>query len=86
VTESLTIKMDALEPLYEAWEEPNKHRVHKDTGEGGEQNRHERSLSMREIVEAAKYAEHQQQQYPPFPAVEEVNDQVFHNLILASGR
>lgn len=32
--EELTIKADALEPLYSAWDEPDKHRVRKDSGEG----------------------------------------------------
>ena len=27
MTEGLTIKSDALEPLFEAWEEPSRHRV-----------------------------------------------------------
>lgn len=32
--EKLTIKTEALEPLFAAWEEPNKHRVRADSGEG----------------------------------------------------
>ena len=32
--EKLTIKTEALEPLFAAWEEPDKHRVRADSGEG----------------------------------------------------
>ena len=32
--EQLTIKTEALEPLFAAWEEPDKHRVRADSGEG----------------------------------------------------
>jgi type III restriction enzyme len=32
--EQLTIKTEALEPLFAAWEEPDKHRVRADTGQG----------------------------------------------------
>jgi type III restriction enzyme len=32
--DTLTIKTGALEPLFAAWEEPNKHRVRADSGEG----------------------------------------------------
>jgi type III restriction enzyme len=32
--EPLTIRADALEPLFAAWEEPNKHRVRAENGEG----------------------------------------------------
>lgn len=32
--EEITIKADALEPLFEAWEEPNRHRVRAANGEG----------------------------------------------------
>lgn len=34
MSESLTVKTDALGPLFAAWEEPNKHRVRADHGEG----------------------------------------------------
>jgi type III restriction enzyme len=34
MSEALTIKAEALEPLFAAWEEPNKHRVRADSGEG----------------------------------------------------
>ncbi len=34
MTENLTIKADALEPLFAAWEEPDKHRVRAESGEG----------------------------------------------------
>ncbi len=34
MSEPLTIKTDALEPLYAAWEEPNRHRVRAESGEG----------------------------------------------------
>ncbi len=34
MSETLTIKSDALEPLFEAWEEPNRHRVRAASGEG----------------------------------------------------
>lgn len=34
MSEELTIKVAALEPLFEAWEEPNKHRVRAESGEG----------------------------------------------------
>lgn len=36
MSESLTIKSDALEPLFEAWAEPNRHRVRAAGGEGAE--------------------------------------------------
>jgi type III restriction enzyme len=32
--ETLTIRAEALEPLFASWEEPNKHRVRADSGEG----------------------------------------------------
>jgi hypothetical protein len=32
--QQLTIKTEALEPLFAAWEEPDKHRVRGDSGEG----------------------------------------------------
>jgi len=34
MSEELTIKTEALEPLYAAWEEPNRHRVRAESGEG----------------------------------------------------
>ena len=34
MTEPLTVKTEALEPLFAAWEEPDKHRVRADSGEG----------------------------------------------------
>ncbi len=34
MSESLTIKTESLEPLFSAWEEPRKHRVRADGGEG----------------------------------------------------
>jgi len=34
MTDTLTIKAAALEPLFAAWEEPNKHRVRAESGEG----------------------------------------------------
>jgi len=34
MSEELTIKATALEPLFAAWEEPNKHRVRAESGEG----------------------------------------------------
>ena len=34
MSEELTIKASALEPLFAAWEEPNKHRVRAESGEG----------------------------------------------------
>lgn len=34
MAEQLTIKSDALEPLFEAWEEPDRHRVRADNGQG----------------------------------------------------
>jgi len=34
VSEQLTIKTEALEPLFAAWEEPDKHRVRADSGQG----------------------------------------------------
>lgn len=34
MSNSLTVKSDALGPLFAAWEEPNKHRVWADSGEG----------------------------------------------------
>jgi hypothetical protein len=32
--EPLTIRAEALDPLFASWEEPNKHRVRADSGEG----------------------------------------------------
>ena len=32
--ETLTIRAEALEPLFASWEEPNQHRVRADSGEG----------------------------------------------------
>ena len=34
MSEEITVKADALEPLFEAWEEPNRHRVRAASGEG----------------------------------------------------
>ena len=34
MSEEITVKVDALEPLFEAWEEPNRHRVRAASGEG----------------------------------------------------
>ena len=34
MSEPLTIKTEALEPLFASWEEPNKHRVRAETGDG----------------------------------------------------
>ncbi len=34
MSETLTIKTEALEPLYEAWQEPDRHRVRAESGEG----------------------------------------------------
>lgn len=42
MTEALTIKSEALEPLFEAWEEPNRHRVRAPGGEGAEIRSHRR--------------------------------------------
>jgi type III restriction enzyme len=36
MTENLIIKSEALEPLFETWEEPNRHRVNASKGEGSE--------------------------------------------------
>jgi type III restriction enzyme len=36
MSETLTIKSESLEPLFEAWEEPNRHRVRASSGEGAE--------------------------------------------------
>ena len=34
MSETLTTKTESLEPLFSAWEEPQKHRVRADSGEG----------------------------------------------------
>src|SRR5439155_585422 len=36
MSEPLTVKIAALEPLFEAWEEPSRHRVRAASGEGAE--------------------------------------------------
>ena len=40
--EPLTVKAEALEPLFGAWEEPNRHRVRAPSGEGAEIRSHRR--------------------------------------------
>jgi type III restriction enzyme len=55
MTDELTIKSDALEPLFAAWEEPNKHRVRKESGEGAEvrNNRRPSPLMIAQNLRAA---------------------------------
>ncbi len=44
--EQLTIKTDALEPLFAAWEEPDKHRVRADSGEGAVERKGRRTSGI----------------------------------------
>lgn len=55
MTDELTIKSDALEPLFAAWEEPDKHRVRKESGEGAEvrNNRRPSPLLIAQNLRAA---------------------------------
>src|SRR5437899_359456 len=46
MSEPLTIKAEALEPLFAAWEEPNKHRVRADSGEGAIERKGRRPTSI----------------------------------------
>lgn len=55
MSEELTIKSEALEPLFAAWEEPNKHRVRREGGEGAEvrNNRRPSPLMIAQNLRAA---------------------------------
>jgi len=44
--EQMTIKPEALEPLFAAWEEPEKHRVKRADGEGAEVRKGRRPSSI----------------------------------------
>ncbi len=44
--ENLTIKAEALEPLFAAWEEPDKHRVRAESGEGAVERKGRRPSSI----------------------------------------
>lgn len=44
--EKLSIKTEALEPLFAAWEEPDKHRVRADSGEGAVERKGRRPTSI----------------------------------------
>lgn len=46
MAEKLTIKTEALEPLFAAWEEPDKHRVRADHGEGAVERKGRRPTSI----------------------------------------
>ena len=46
MAEQMTIKPEALEPLFAAWEEPEKHRVKKSDGEGAEVRQGRRPSSI----------------------------------------
>ncbi len=55
MAEQMTIKPEALEPLFAAWEEPEKHRVKKSDGEGAEvrQGRRPSSIVIAQNLRAA---------------------------------
>ena len=46
MAEQMTIKPEALEPLFAAWEEPKKHRVKRSDGEGAEVRKGRRPSSI----------------------------------------
>lgn len=46
MSEKLTIKTEALEPLFAAWEEPDKHRVRADSGAGAVERKGRRPTSI----------------------------------------